>query len=173
MTAKELLGVGIRLLGIWFIVYSLQSLAFGVSYAISQNRVDQTFINTMLSVTPYFLLAMVIASIGFFLIKFPYYLAAKLIPKTGLDNTQIDWEEKLVERIGFVLLGVYILSWAIPDIILNIIYLYKYVGAGPNDEANLTTSKINTFISLIEIVIGLFLVLESRGLVKLIHKLRS
>ncbi len=173
MTAKEILGLGVRLLGIWIIVHSLKALAGGSSYIIAQGWIDKTLYGSMLLFLPHLVLALVTAVIGLFFVKFPYVISSKLIPSTKFDTTQIEWEEKLIERVSFVLLGVFILSWAIPDVIYNIIFFIQYKTHSPNFDVDFTENKINLFITVVEIGIGVFLVLGSRGLVNLIHKLRS
>ena len=112
MTAKELLSIGVRLLGIWLIIKALTASIQAISYLIAAESMDYDTIFWMKVFT--FATPVILFLFGFIFIKIPYGIASLLIPKTQLDNTQIDWEEKLVERIGFVLLGVYILSWAIP-----------------------------------------------------------
>ena len=173
MSAKELLAIGVRLLGIWLIVSSLNSLTLGVSYVIGQAWADKTISSSFMMYLPFLGLAIGKALIGFLLIKFPYFVASKLIPKTNVDNTQINWEEKLVERIGFVLLGVYILSWAIPDLIHIVVYFVQNKDYSPNGTIDFATNKLNFIVTLVEISIGLFLILGSQGVVNVIHKIRS
>ncbi len=104
----------------------------------------------------------------------PYAVSSLLIPKTHLDNTQINWEEKLVERIGFVLIGVYILSWAIPDVVDNIGYYFFYNGFGMYSEnPQLMETKLRLLVTLIEFGIGLLLAFGARGIVNTIHKVRN
>ena len=173
MSAKELLAIGVRLFGIWLVVSSLNSLTLGVSYMIGQAWIDKIISSSFMMYLPFLGLAIGKAIIGFLLIKFPYFVAFKLIPKTNLDNTQINWEEKLVERVGFVLIGVYILSWAIPDLTHIVVYFVQNKEYSPNGTIDFAANKLNFIVTLVEISIGLFLILGSQGVVNVIHKLRS
>ncbi|MCP3849214.1 MAG: hypothetical protein GY694_03085 [Gammaproteobacteria bacterium] len=172
MTAKEILGVGIRLLGVWFFIEALFLVSqtasfFAAAISTSEETYDWykyfTLLETFLCFT-----------VSYIFIRMPYGVSSLLIPKTHLDNTQIDWEEKLVERIGFVLMGVYILSWSIPDLVSNIgdYFFYKNLG-GYEELAELTQTKIHFFVTVVEFGVGLLLTLSSRGIVNIIHKFRQ
>lgn len=172
MTAKEILGVGIRLLGVWFFIQALSSVSqtasiFAAAISTSEETYDWYKYFTLSKTFLFF-------TASYVFVKMPYGISSLLIPKTHLDNTQIDWEEKLVERIGFVLMGVYILSWSIPNLVNYIgeYFFYKNLG-GYEELAELTQTKIFFFVTVVEFGVGLLLTLGSRGIVLMIHKLRN
>lgn len=173
MTAKEIFGTGVRLLGLWLLVkaFAVGSSAFSYYnyYQLSAfSGYSEQFPMHKVSI----FIAIAYLLFGFLFIKFPHFIAGLLIPKTAVDTSQVDWSEEVIERIGFVLMGVYFVAVAIPQLLQNF-GLYIPMHNMPFDDSSRGWGFLVLCITnLVRLSIGLILVFKSRGLVRMIHKLR-
>ena len=172
MKTNELLAIGIRLLGIYFLIQFVQFI--GAAYfSYTQVVLSMPDINTHIISVGYIITAVMILIFSLAFIKFPATVANKLLPNTSNDSPLLSGSAKELQLAGFSLLGIYILSWSIPDLIHNSALLIVI----PNyDESysmvNRPYDLINLGVTLVEITIGLYLTLQAQGLVKLINKVR-
>ncbi len=107
------------------------------------------------------------------MIKFPYSLAYLLAP--SLKDKEVDFNDgvKNIEVVGITIIGVYILTWAIPDLFYSVIGLwgsYKIYGMALADTFS---TWLSFGITVLEIAIGLFCVVGARGIVRVINYLRG
>lgn len=172
MNTIELLAVGVRLLGVYFLLQFVQFL--GSSYSsYYQMASSLPEFNPFFVAGGYAFTAMLMLAFALVFIKFPATVAGWLVPKIDKDSSTISGSLIELQLTGFTLLGVYILSWAIPDLIHNSALLAVI----PHyDESYLISDRpydvINIVVTAVEIVIGLFLTLQAKGLVRLINKFR-
>lgn len=170
MKSKELYGIGIRLIGIYLlftaITNGIKHGQMGFAYASNGYPELQTYL-TFAVIEVMFTL---VFSLVF--IKFPLSIA-KLISPRGVESVvDFSGNAKAIIDIFTCLLGVYILSWAIPDVFDNVIYILFN-----NENEFLAQSVRDTYISLyvtlVEIAIGAYLCFWGEGLGKLIHRVRT
>lgn len=106
-----------------------------------------------------------------FLWLFPSSFASQLLrsgQKPGSVPASIsDWQD-----LAFVAVGVFVLARAIPDVLYWVIFFVAAVVT--NSAYNVVTleQKISAFVTVIEIVLGLWLMFGSQGFRKLVFRLR-
>ncbi|WP_075188202.1 hypothetical protein [Teredinibacter haidensis] len=170
MKSKELYGIGIRLVGIYLLVAAITTGIkhgqMGYVYASNGYPDLQSYV-TFATIEVMFIL---VFSVLF--IKFPLSIA-KLISPRGVESViEFSGNAKSLIDIFTCLLGIYILSWAIPDVFDNVIYILFN-----SDTEFLAQSIKDTYVSLyvtlVEIAIGVYLCFWGEGLGKLIYRVRS
>ncbi len=174
MKSIELLATGIRLLGIYVFIYAIRTGIYQYQ-AVMQYRStsqDDMVVFTYLALVQVALLF--VASILMF--KFPVLLSKWLLPKTKENEVILDGTAKDIEVSIFVVIGVYILSWAIPDLFHNgLWWWYSSHSQISNMWEQGTKSEyiINQIVTVLEIAIGLCLCLRAKGLSNLLRRLRE
>ena len=172
MTTIELLSIGIRLLGVYFLVKFVQFI--GTAYLpYHQMVLSATDFNPLIISGGYTITAVLMLAFSIIFIKFPATVSKNLLPRTSVESLVLSGSAKELQLAGFTVLGVYILSWAIPDLIHNSALL---VVVPHYDESYTMSNKpydlINLGVTVVEIAIGFYLTLQSQGLVRLINKVR-
>ena len=105
--------------------------------------------------------------------KFPISIAMWFVPRSDDSRyPKINMELQSLEIVSFTIIGVYILSWAIPDLVANIGLLWVVVGDSMYSEQQLGEVKVNTFVTIVEILIGVVLCVYSGNISKFIAALR-
>lgn len=173
MKTIEVLAIGIRLLGIYFVVKFFQFIS---SAYISYHQLAYAMPDVIppILASGYAICALVMLAFCALFIKFPTIIASKLLPKTNKESAVLSGDAAQLQLAGFSLLGIYILSWAIPDLIHNSALLVVMPSYEPSYSINdRPYDLINVGVTLIELVIGLYLVLQAKGLVKLLAKIRD
>jgi len=172
MKGLELLAVGIRLIGFICILKAAKGLSEAFS-SYSQFSIQIPGESPALLILGYVFTTLVLLVLALIFIKFPLSISRKLMPVSDIDEPMINGSMQDFQLSCFTILGVYILSWSIPDFIHNaclIIFLsdqdgYKHIER-PYDI-------INQVVTVFEISIGLYLTLKARGLLNLIQTLRQ
>lgn len=167
MKSVELLALGLRLLGFYGVIKTMEYIGISYKYSYSMPAENAAFWYVVYGAT---IALMLLASL--FLIKFPVIVARKLLPKTNQDDVTLKGTPEDIQITAFIILGVYILSGAIPDFIYNasmLIYMHEsYV------EENLIGEYLITEIMTgIEVGIGVYLCVQAKGLQSLLFKLRN
>jgi len=172
MRTIELLAIGIRLLGMYFLVKCVQFI--GTAYAsYHQMAISLPEFNPLIILGAYAITAVLMFAFAIIFIKFPAIISKSLLPRTSVESPVLPGSPKELLLAGFAVLGVYILSWAIPDLIHNsalLIVIPRYEQS--YSMGNRPYDLINLGVSVVEIVIGLYLTLQAQGLVRLINKVR-
>ena len=174
MKSIELLSTGIRLLGIYAFIYAVRTGIYQYQ-AIMQFRStsqDDMAIYTYVALIQVGLLFLS----SFFMLKLPVFLAKWLLPKTNENEIVLDGSAKDIEISLFVIIGVFILAWAIPDFFYNGLWWWYSAHSqimGMWEQGSKNEYIINQIVTVIEIAIGLYLCLRAQGLSNLIRKLRE
>lgn len=174
MKSIELLATGLRLVGIYLIVVTVQTglsnyqALVQFSGAATQANLDGFFLYVVLHV---FLLG----AASVILIRFPSAIARWLIPETKKDDVVLNGSAKDIQTTLFCVLGIYILSWAVPDLFHNLLWLWfearQRAGIGEDREFSVVT--LSLLVTLIEIAVGLYLTLQAAGLSHLLWRFRT
>ncbi len=110
--------------------------------------------------------------IGIVVYKYPIFFAGKLLPKTDDINANIKYSLKDIQVVAFSIIGLYILVTGVPRL-LYWLYIFQQVKYGPV-EIELAPENIANFIStILEIIIGFWLLLGAKGLQGLLYKIRN
>jgi hypothetical protein len=172
MKTIDVLAIGVRLLGLYFVMKFIQYLGSAyVSY--QQVSLSMPDFNPLIIAGGYAISAIVMLVFCMLFIKFPAIIASKLLPRTNKDSTVLSGDAAQLQLAGFSLIGIYILSWAIPDLVHNSALLAVMPSYNPSySMSDRPYDLINFGVTVIEILIGLYLVLQAKGVIKLIDKFR-
>ena len=163
MTNAQLVGLGVRLFSVWLAVYCLRTLP-AMFYGNRWDVYDERMLAIAAVVTAILLAACL------FLWFFPLTVASKLIPKTSLAVPVVPPGEHL-QAAGFCLLGLWVLSSAIPRTV-NFVILYYYSRQEPTPglfERTYATAAE----AVAEIAIGVWLLFGARGLLEILRSART
>jgi hypothetical protein len=172
MQTIESIALGIRLLGIFLFVMLLRDMpqvieSISLYKSLSQGPNSGNLMHIYAAIS----IAAILLSL--IMIKFPISVSKLLSSKSIQDSPKLSIDLDIAKITGITILGVYILSWAIPDLIHNIIGLFQAKAYAAHDEANIAYIWNSLITTVVEIAIGLYCALNSNGIVKLIAKLRA
>ncbi|WP_293267914.1 hypothetical protein [Neptunomonas sp.] len=168
----ELLGVGLRLLGIACIIFAIGKTGEGISFIYQYSNIDLG-VNPIIYKITVWLPLIFIYAVGIFFIKFPILCAKKFLQKTSAKTEDIDFNQSAITISGLILLGIYLLTIAIPDLAYNILYLYQQNSLGYSDTPQISETYIHFIFTAIQFSLGLYLALGASGIYKFICRLRS
>ena len=118
---------------------------------------------------------MMVSALGLFLWFLPISVAKSFVPRSS-DESYAEIGKSLAEweKVAYTVIGVFVLSWAIPDLIYNASTIYIIESADVMmDQSKLRETYAYFLITIFEISIGLFLILGSEKLQKIIRRIRS
>ena len=172
MKTIELLGIGIRLLGIYVLILSFPYIDQSLSIMLAPEITSDYEISLMDKLIPGSMLAIYIV-VGLFFLKFPVTIARLVFPRSNADYPSIDIGNLNIERTGFVLIGMYLLVSSLPNVIYNILMHQRFVEISGGLSSPLESDFfVNGVATIVEMVIGFVLLLSASSLVKLIDKAR-
>ena len=171
MKSIELLSIGIRLLGIYAILMALQT-------AVIQYQSIQQFVIASNGGAPIYvyvgiLEVLLILFVSYVMIKFPTSLAKWLLPKSPEGEVLLDGSAKDIQTTLFCVLGVYILSWAIPDFFNNALWIWYAATSQDLSFGSIPQFIIQQIITVVELAVGVYLCIRSNGVSNLIYRLRT
>ena len=168
MKLVEVVAVGIRLIGILMIFLVLrdtpQLIATLKSATVESGSSDTA---------KYMFVWLLLSVLALLLIKFPLTFAKLLVSETESGAVIIEKDGEAIQVAGFILVGIYILTWAIPDLFHNAMLLWHYNKYYPNQPDLISEVVISELITLLEIAIGVLLAIKSNGVVSLVRRLRG
>ena len=171
MKLNEVTALALRVLGIYLAVRALRTITM---YTVRYNQVPESnFGDTTNLIYAGYAEGVVFFLCAALLLKFPVSIANKIIPRSSTDSPIINTSGQSLEISAFVIIGVYTLSWSIPDLIDNSIYMYELKQFVPGDNKAWVDAVGRQLVTLIEITIGFYLALGSKSLHKVITKLRQ
>jgi hypothetical protein len=162
MTGAQLVGLGVRLFAIWLVVYVLRYIPGVWRFSASAASVGTESTNAVIVAVTIAILALA-AGLWFF----PLTVASKLLPPTAkTDQAHIPIEQ--VQSVGFSLLGLWVLTSAVPDSFYWVFMTYQ--SSRPNSILELGSSDYAYVVTTaVELVLGVWLLLGARGLVGLLR----
>lgn len=172
MKMIEVLAVAIRILGILLLIRMLESLPYWLQ-ALAIISPDRPIPESDINIT-YIQYAMfaTLALVAFLMLKFPTLLARLLVGNLRSDSPLLEEKGQAIQIAGIALIGIYILTWAIPDLFHNALIFWA-INNHLEVSGNSWETKINIAITLIEISIGFYCALGAKGISRIISKLRS
>lgn len=172
MKDVEFLGCGLRLLGLFLILKSIQMAGNGLISLGQYDQVTMGIDTTLFGLSIWFPVAITfLASI--FLMMFPVSLAKWCLPRSSADTKDIDFSDATLVISGSVLMGIYVLSRAVPDLAYNVLFLYQQYSLDPHNNHHISETMIRALVTVIEIGIGVYLVIGSKSLFRLVNQLRG
>jgi hypothetical protein len=162
---EQIVGLAVRLFAIFLAFYTLRDASSLLAYisAPPPNNISLVFAGAL--VLPPILAAVLMW-------YFPLALANKLIPDIKTKDAPVPLDAGGIETVAFTIMGLWVLTNAIPDIFHWAIYVYqvknKHFGF-----ADFAPEHIGNIVStVVEFVIGFWLLFGSRGLLGLIRRAR-
>lgn len=112
--------------------------------------------------------------IALVMIVLPVTVAKWLLPNTGTQSASLEDGAKALEVCAYTVLGIYILSWAVPDLIMNAgMFLVAERNPGVYGLRELIEIKASFGITVVEIGIGAYLALGAIKVSELLRRLRG
>ena len=171
MNAMQIVVVGLRLLGVYVVIQVLKTLTTG--FQVYSQFAAVPDVNFKLLVAAYLFQALLFAAAAFVLLKFPGLLARRLLKGSFDEIVAKGANPSNLLDVGFCLMGVYILSWAVPDLIFNALEIYRQSNNEHYHQDQVSYLLVSEIVTLIEIGIGAYLALQSRGLRELLWRIRG
>jgi hypothetical protein len=163
MTNAQIVALGVRLFAIWLAFYLLRHVP--AMWVFGNQQPDSGFNATVVVVS----VVLVLLTIALWM--FPLAVARKLLPTATLDQpTPLPVEQ--LERAGFCLLGLWVLTEAVPRLIYAaVMFFYSRrpdpsVDLGPSYYADLIYSAVT-------LILGVWLLLGAKGLLGVLRWARS
>ncbi len=166
MKINEILSVAIRIMGLLLFFVTLRDAPQWIR-ALGQAEANNSLRYFQYGMMASFFLA------SFFMVKFPGVISSLLLTPSSKDSPLIEENGQAIQIAGLTIVGVYILTWAVPDFFYNLLLLwqlrsYEYPGDRYNGDV-----LINQGVTVIEIGFGAYLALGSRGLTNFINRFRA
>jgi len=171
MKTVDILSVGLRVIGIYGLLKGIQNVAM-VSASSAVYRTQFPDDNSYYFVAGGFIIAYFIAS--FVLILFPVKIARILMSaETGLSS-EAALKSREFQAVALSILGVYVVAYSLPMVLQNSAFAWQAFTMPEyySDTAG-REHVIYALARALELIIGLYLCLQSEGLVNLMYKLRG
>ena len=165
MHKEQIVGIAVRLFALFLVVYVLRHASALIPYLADSSSYKISFTFLFLIV-----LFPILAAILLWL--FPLTVAAKLIPDIKAKERPKTLSSTEIEQVAFTIFGLWVLTQAIPDIFYwaTFVYMAKSLGMG---RAELSPDNIsNVVVTVLELVIGFWLLFGSKGIVGVIRRIR-
>lgn len=170
MRTIEALGIGIRVLGLFLFATLLRDMPLIIETISQYKTLDPNANNSM---TIYAALSLIFIMCALLMIKFPISVAKLITAKSEIPSPELNGDLALLQTTAITILGVYIVSWAVPDLVGNIIGLLNLNTYIPNDEVGKAYIWNDLITTMVEIAIGLYCAINAKGIKKLINTLRG
>jgi len=170
MKSIELLSIGIRLLGIYTLLLAAKT-AGALFQAIPQLGMAKQngFADIFMFIAGGEVVLLILA--GVLMLKLPYSIACWLLPQTPDTEPVLNGSAKDIQTAIFCVLGVYILSRAMPDLVNN--SLFWYATANTTNSIFQSEYFLLNITTLVEIAIGFYLCLQAQGLSNFLWRLQK
>lgn len=169
MKLIEVTAIGIRIFGILLFLKFLSGVTnwlatYGIGYVLGDN-LETKLLVLLLNSIPFVLSLIFIA--------LPVAIAKIILPVTSAASPELESDGRSIQYAGLTILGVYILSYAIPDLIYNILSIFVITRSKVDLGESQYSYVVNFVATVIELGIGVYLIIGVNGLVNIISKLRN
>ncbi len=152
MQKEQIVGLAVRLFAIFLVVYTIR---YGSSLLPMTRPPNNVSFLLLAGFTVPLLLAALLLWI------FPLTIAGTILPEIKTSGSSVPLEVGEIQIVAFSILGLWVLSTAVPDIFYWSTFVYLAKGI----EFSLTPEHIgNIVVTVIEIIIGVWLVFGAKGL---------
>lgn len=166
MTKQQIVGLAIRLAAIYVVIYIIRD---GSTFIYNTYNVKEGQESWLLfsSLTTFIFLL-----IAILIYKFPLSVAGKLIQKGA--NEELKWNAsfKDIEVGAYIILGIFVLVTAIPDIFYWGIVWFQTANSKIPVEGLLIEQKANIAATLLELAIGFILVFGASTIRETVYRIR-
>jgi hypothetical protein len=168
----EFFGAVLKLLGFACLVFAIAKTGDGINAIYQFNKYDIGLDPAVFELTIWVPVA-IIYLVGLLFIKFPAAIAKSLLPKTSILPQRMSCDHNTLTIVGFTLLGTYLLTAALPDLAVNILYVYQQYSLRMAENPEVSQTLMLLVANVIEFGLGLFLLLGGKGINRLILRLRG
>jgi len=170
MDLRQLSSLLIKIAGLVIIIFAITGIPGYInSYLYQEN-------GTLLGFFVFTIIPLIFPLIiGSLMWKFPNSITNKIIEAEGDLSTNKQLLSEL-ERIAMTILGLILLFYGLSDLIYNFAYVYS---SNSQNQETLSTFKVSPenwghiLGTFVEIIFSLFLLFKSKGLLKLLNKIRG
>lgn len=163
MRALQIVGIGLRVLAILLFIGTLRGMAPFVSLYTKNPSLE-----SLIMIGVVVLISVLISVWVWF---FPLTIASKLVPCIPESEEDKPITQHEFQAIGFSLIGLWVLTQSIPDIFSWGFYVYAIMHSETAVEYSMEDFA-GIVVTGVELVLGIFLLLGSKGLSGVIHKFR-
>lgn len=165
MNKEQVVGIAVRLFAIFLGLYTLWQVSSLLP--LISNPPPNNF-----SLTFIFLMAAPLILTAMLLWRFPLIVAAKIIPDVRMKNPATPLDAGSIGVVAFSVMGLWVLATAVPDIVYWFIFIYRTKSVDIGDPT-LSPANIAGLVStIVELVIGFWLLFGSKGILGLIRLAR-
>ena len=165
MTPQQLVGIGIRLLALWWLYHGAQSmlqLLFLFNDPATAGIRDSSLFPGIVATVFY-----VLAAIFFW--NAPMWTAHKLIPRTAHDNV-LNVSLFDTARVGCALIGIWVLATTLQNVVWFLTSVLIASGSGSAFMAMTRENRVSFFVDVFQIALGFALVFRSHWFARLMTK---
>ncbi len=167
MTTTEFLSCLLKLMGVFLFILFLKNIPEDYSSYLYLNKANgQVFLPAVYAT---FFKSFVFIGSAVVLFKYPLFIAKKLHPQVSVKPIALKPAELL--RPGMILLGIYILSYALPDLIHNAIAVVYLSASQALGFMHMAEALAALLIATVEMIMALYLIINSSGVARLIKQL--
>ncbi len=103
--------------------------------------------------------------------RFPLTMARILVPPSARDVTIEGGNAESLQLAGFVLVGIYMVAWGVVDIFSNGTILLTLSTRGLGDSDFFVRAQGYLVATVVQIVVGLFVMLGSGGVLRFVRRM--
>lgn len=171
MKSIEILALGLRIIGIYGFIVSVQFM-FNLYYVLTQFNTEYESVSAINYLYIGVFILLVLTSIVF--VKFPITVAKLLTPKTSTESAIFNGSIKDLEIVAFTVFGAILVVSSLPDLVNGIYHWWQTSKMQILGElVGKNEAFIPILISLINIGIGLALMFKSNSLSNFISRIRG
>lgn len=163
MTAQQWVGLGVRLFAIWLLLSAIQ---FAVMIPVALKGAGEYSNNAS------YFFAAVYAVAAVLLWVFPMAVANKLVPRTHAEGPLTGQAFDLA-RVGSAMLGLYFLASSGSRLVLFLLNTILFAGSASIYASMSSEGRLQLFVHGATVAIGLFLLLRSSSVARLVLGDRS
>jgi len=164
MTKEQIVALAVKLFAVFLLIYGLGS----IGSIIPISYLDTIPASAWMTVA---VLAIFFMGIVLLLWFFPLLVTRKLMPSDEIKQGESIASIKDIDVIAFSVLGLWVLTSAVPDMVYWIL-MWMTILSKTTGDAMLTEQVISTIVTVLELIMGVWLLMGARGLRGVIRKMR-
>lgn len=164
MRPEQIVAIVVRLFAIMLVFGALSYISGYAPYMLDENEsLMQIIVITSTGL---------VLAVSVILWKFPNTIARKIVPLESMSSDSQPWTLDELYSFGFVILGGYFLFYSLSDGLFWIMHLISLSRDKLGVVQHTQADTFSIIITVIEIVVAFAIILGSRGLTRIIFKLR-
>jgi hypothetical protein len=155
MTPQQLIGLAVRFFAIWLAITSIAYFLSIPTSLAATSVASGNAISLAYGLGALYLLAAI------FLWFCPMLVAHKLLPRTQFEN-RLSFQAHELARVGVALLGLWLLSKALPSLVWLLFRSFLFVDAGSSFSALTPEARLEVFVALFEAGFALLVIFKAK-----------